>query len=299
LLLSALAVAFFWPYYPFFELFFRQAHIFHGSNQPMYHGVLSAVCFALPALPFLALRMKSNWRDPLGLMFVGLLSIYAYGGLSEKWSYGRVMPGIMLVAHMALAREASEWEWRWRNFLISPVVRRRITALGAVGVVAVCLTLYFDVFGLSAMIGKRWFPPQRNTYNEYLFLSRFTGQYEVVLADIHTAWPVPCFGGKTVAALHPLAFVPDHDKRREDVGTFFRNHTSNSDRWKILRSYKVNYILFTKKTPEWRKLASSLESFGPRLYEDETFILIAVNASEAGSGKSSIPSLEDGSKGWK
>jgi hypothetical protein len=278
--MSTVFVALLWPYFPLLDLIVSQGDIFHGSNLPMYQGVLQGAGLALLALPFIALRLKADWRDPLSLMFLGLLGIYAYGGLSGKWSYGRVMPSMVMIAHMVLAKEAADWELK---SLTSTLRRRVVPWLVPLGMVSACLLIYFNAFGLGSMVGKRWFPPQRDTYEQYRFLSRFTGQYDVILSDLETGWPVPSFGGKIVATWHPLAFVSDHRKRQEDVDTFFGTSTSQSDRKRILQSYRVNYILVGKrKIPDWQKLVSSLKSLGTTAHEDDAFVLIAVKPDARG-----------------
>jgi len=272
ILLSTVVVAAFWPYYPFIDLIFRQSEIFHGSNRPMYQGILHGAGLALLALPLIALRLKADWRDPLCLMFLGLLAVYAYGGLSAQWSYGRVIPGMMLVAHMVLARAAADWEMKSRMSSFRLNVLLLLVFLFAL---STCFLVYFNAFGLRSMLMKRWFPTQKETYAQYRFLSRFTGQYDVVLADMETSWPVPAFGGKIVAAWHPLTFVPDHYKRHEDVDAFFAADASNSERQRILRAYRVNYVLIRKKNPDWQKLVNSLKDFGTTVHEDDAFVLIA------------------------
>jgi len=273
ILLAAFVAAAFWPYYPLIDLLFAQSEIFHGGNVAMYQGVFQGAGMALLALPLIALRLKADWRDPLSLMFLGLLAVYAYGGLSVQWSYGRVIPSMMLVAHMVLARAAADWEIKSR---ISSFRTKVLLLLVFLFALSTCFLIYSNAFGLRSMIMKRWFPAQKETYAQYRFLSRFTGQYDVVLADMDTSWPVPAFGGKIVAAWHPLAFVPDYHKRREDVGAFFAADAPDSERQRILRDYRVNYVLIRKKNREWQKLVSSLKDFGTTAHEDDVFVLIAV-----------------------
>jgi len=275
ILLSTFVVASFWPYYPLIDLFFAQSEIFHGGNVAMYQGALQGAGLALLALPLIALRLKADWRDPLSLMFLGLLAVYAYGGFSAQWSYGRVIPSMVLVAHMVLARAAADWEIKSR---ISSFRTKVLLLLVFLFALSTCFLVYFNAFGLRSMMMKRWFPTQKETYAQYRFLSRFTGQYDVVLADMETSWPVPAFGGKIVAAWHPLAFVPDYFKRREDVGAFFAADASDSERQRILRAYRVNYVLINKKNKDWQKLVSSLKDFGTAVHEDDDLVLIAVKA---------------------
>jgi hypothetical protein len=97
--LAALA----WPYYPFLDFLRSESAVYHIDNFPVYQGVIDHIWPALAGLIPLSIRLRRNWRDPLGLLFAGLAAIYLAGGLLESWSYGRVMPFIVLVLHLALA----------------------------------------------------------------------------------------------------------------------------------------------------------------------------------------------------
>jgi hypothetical protein len=113
-------------------------------------------------------------------------------------------------------------------------------------------------------------------YKNYLFLSRFAGQYDVVLSDIKSSWILPTFGGKVVAAIHPLAFVPDHDIRRSDLDSFFNRETTFTERQRIIHKYNTNYLLLNKsKKKIWRDLRQSFMTRGRVVFESDSFILIS------------------------
>jgi hypothetical protein len=114
-------------------------------------------------------------------------------------------------------------------------------------------------------------------YKNYLFLSRFAGQYDVVLSDIKSSWILPTFGGKVVAAIHPLAFVPDHDTRRSDLDSFFNRKTAFAERQRILQKYNTNYLLLKKSEKSiWRDLQQSFMTQGRVVFESDSFILISL-----------------------
>ena len=96
---ASLLAAAVWPYYPFFRM---------ALFDPAYHGELNtcSACYyqaipwrVMPALigvPVIILRMRANWRDPLGLMFIMLVAIYTLAAMFQQWTYGRVISYIVL-----------------------------------------------------------------------------------------------------------------------------------------------------------------------------------------------------------
>ena len=121
-------------------------------------------------------------------------------------------------------------------------------------------------------------PGRPNTYQQYLFLSGLTSQYDVVLSDIDTSWVVPTFGGKVVACQHALAFVPEHDIRRKDVSDFFHDTTSHQRRLEIIRKYQANFLLLHKaRIAMWRTMVDSFAPVGRVVFDNNQFVLISLH----------------------
>jgi hypothetical protein len=126
---------------------------------------------------------------------------------------------------------------------------------------------------------SRALPEQLPTYKPYLFLSRFTSQYDVVLSDIRSSWIVPTFGGKVVAVDpdHPLAFVPDQDIRKLDLDRFFNEEAAFGERQQIIQKYKANYLLLSKsELVNWQGLQQSFVPQGQVVFESDKFVLISL-----------------------
>jgi hypothetical protein len=229
----------FWPYYPLLALLTGESHVFHAANVAMYDEPLQRTFPALLGLPFVLLRLRRSWRDPLGLMAIALGLLYAYGAVTRQWAYGRTLSYLVLVLHIALAAgvatlesgEMSLRRWVGRTRLIRP-------ALGAILAAWVVLSVA-DLWPWLA----RSLPGRPASYAPYEFLARFTGQSEVVLSDPRTSLAVPMLGGKVVAASHALAFVPDHEQRRQDARRFFDGATRDEERRAILERYRVDWLL--------------------------------------------------------
>jgi hypothetical protein len=91
-LLFALTVglAALWPYYPFLRLSLGESRIYDAANYGIYLQRVS-LAITLLGVPFLVLRLKRNWRDPLVILFALLSGIYAFGYLTqlmELWPGG-------------------------------------------------------------------------------------------------------------------------------------------------------------------------------------------------------------------
>jgi hypothetical protein len=138
------------------------------------------------------------------------------------------------------------------------------------------LTLFLSLTPLTKTLSLS-LPKRLPNYQPYLFLSKFTGQYDVVLADIQSSWIVPTYGGKVVAALHPLAFVPDQDTRRSDLERFFGGEASLAEGQQIIEKYGASYLLLTRS--EYLRWGDSRQSLAPQeqvVFESDRFVLISM-----------------------
>ena len=208
---------------------------------------------------------------PLVLMLVILSGIYVFGAISGKFSYGRVVSYIVLLFHVTIAEHLSVFEFRVNKICASSWLQQLIVP-ASVMVLALLLSLTPLRSTLTHALLDQ--PP---TYKSYLFLSRFTGQYDVVLSDIKSSWIVPTFGGKVVAAAHPLAFVPDQDVRRSDLDCFFNRETVFSERQKIIQKYKAKYLLLKKSDGvTCQELQQSFMLQGQVVFESDSFVLISL-----------------------
>lgn len=264
-------VAAFWPYFPMLKLFMGELGVYHSSNKTMYRQVVSNIWPSLIGVPLIIASMRTNWRRPLVLMLVILSAIYVFGAISGKYSYGRVISYIVLLLHVTIAEHLAMFESKVHKIHPSRWFQRLIVPATVI-VLALLLSLKPLRSTLAHALLKR--PP---TYKSYLFLSRFTCQYDVVLSEIKSSWIVPTLGGKVVAAHHPLAFVPDHDVRRSDLDRFFNGEAVFVERQQIIQKYKANYLLLRKSEGvSWQDLQQSFMPQGQVVFESDRFVLIAL-----------------------
>jgi alpha-1,6-mannosyltransferase len=257
LLSLAFMISALWPYFSMVKLLLGESDVYNASNRIMYRSVLSRIWPSLIGLPLIIASVRSNWRHSLALMLVILSGIYVFGALSGKYAYGRVISYIVLLLHVAIAEHLAKIEHRAKEIHNSSWLRQMIVPAIAI---IFTLILSWKPLGRTFANSLRELPP---TYKNYLFLSRFTGQYDVVLSDIKSSWILPTFGGKAVAALHYLAFVSDHDARRSDLESFFNKKTAFAERQRIIHKYNTNYLLLKKsKKLIWRDLRQSFMTQG-------------------------------------
>ena len=257
-----------WPYYPVIQLLGSESKAYHPSNRVMYSSFIRRILPALIGVLVLLVRIRLNWRDSLGMMLILLIFIFACGWILNRWSYGRVISHIAIVLQIAVA-SGSAWlesKLRWDRI---PVFCTRIAC--CVLVLLLISWMSFESYVRPAINQAK--PGLQNTYNSYQFLSGYTRQYDVILSDMNSSWILPTFGGKVIAAQHPLAFIPDHQTRVKDVNRFFQ--ADYQDQMEIVRRYNVGFVLIDKKRiPEWLRITDSLQLFSHKVFENQQFILI-------------------------
>ena len=262
-----------WPYYPFLRMIF---------SDPVYNNSLKAdsVCFfqavpwrvlpSLIGLPVIILRMRSNWRDPLGLMFVMLLAVYAWGAIFGQWTYGRVISPIVITLQISLAASIAKVESKLHYRKLSLSAQRGAYCLTIVLLSLLCSVRYFPHILEHCMPGS----PQ--VCIESAFLAKFIPQYDVVLSDSASKLIIPAFGGKLVASDRPLAFVSDLQQRKQDVHDFFYPKSDFDKRLAIVRKYRCRHILISKAMPGSSEVIGSLLPFGSIAYENKSFLLLSI-----------------------
>ena len=256
------ALAFAWPYYPFGHLLLAPDPEFHRASRVFYDDVLGRCWPALLAVPIVAWRLRANWRDPLGLLFVGLGAVYFGAALLERWGFGRLISNLVLVSHLCLALWLTSAD---RHVGVSRLDRMARWAV----VVPIGLAMLLMVAELRPFL-RESLPGRDSSYEHLAFLARFVGQYDVVFSDERTSLMIPALGGKVVSFPRPLHFVPDGAERRADVRRFYDERTSSEERTRILQRHGADWLLInaagsavsSSAVPSFRRL-------GRVVYTDE------------------------------
>jgi hypothetical protein len=271
----SLLAAVIWPYYPFFRGVLSESEFTTVSK-------VTSICFyqAIPwrmfpdllGVPVIILRLRANWRDPLGLMFVSLLTVYGLAALFEQWMYGRVLSPIALTLQISLAAAVARVESKLDYRSVSRSYQQCVYCLTIVLFCLACSSWYFP------HILQRSVPGSTSVRIEYAFLSKFVPQYDVVISDWASTWAVPTFGGKVVASARPQAFVPDHDQRQrtKDVNEFFSPKATYDTRLAIVGKYRCRHILISKENPVSQEIIRSFLPIGSIVHEDNQHALLSL-----------------------
>ena len=280
--LGAIALALLWPYYSFYDLM-----PFTGSGKSnqevsslvMYEKVLrvwpTVILFPI-AVPLLIARFKANKFDGLGLMLSGVVLAYILGYFMGHFMglyvFGRTISFIAIFMQIALAAKLAQLEaeaWSGKLFPSIPI----ILLIGVTLVTVALNTSNKNVLSQSL----KGIQGMKHSYKDYEVLGRYVDQYAVVLSDINTSWKIPTFAGKTIASKHPVAYVDDHNIRRNDQKKFFSNEAKDREKQSILDRYRVNYIFINKKRTG---VANDYIRFGDLIYENTNFLLIKTSLND-------------------
>ncbi|WP_306333534.1 hypothetical protein [Streptomyces sp. KL118A] len=230
-----LAVLAVWPYYSFFDLF--GAGSLEQIHRSLYRHLLPHFGLALPGVVALALRWRRDRRDPLVLFFALGVAMFAAGGLTGHYSWGRVLPAALIPAQLAAALAVFE-------------VRRAGVRRAFAGLLGVALlvgawtqagTLGYAVprDALPARVAAKYKPP----WPGYNWLAPKVEYGDVVLAKTFPSRQIPAYGPYTVAPGYPDFFLPDQEERVAAVRDYFAAGTPRAERLDILRRYGVRWVV--------------------------------------------------------
>jgi alpha-1,6-mannosyltransferase len=253
-----------WPYFPLAALVTSQSQVFDADNREMYQGVLRAVWPTMVLFGWALTRRSVGWPRWLGAMLAGLCVVYAFGGSTSRYSYGRTLPGIVLAmqswAALAIARAEtagiqtptpSAW---WRR---------------ALPVAALVIGFALSHGAIRAFVHPRVDP-------SYEFLEHVVAPDAVVLTDLDSGRIVAAYSGRIVAAAHAIAFVAGMDDRKADVERFFSSGASSAERAETLRKYRVEHVLIRKSdTQPWAEVQRDCTGWGHLSYDDANFVVMS------------------------
>lgn len=225
-----------WPYYSFFGLFgvggLEQIH------RSLYRDLLPHFGLALVGVAALVLRWRRDRRDPLVLFFLLGAAMFAAGGLTGHYSWGRVLPAVLIPAQLAAALEVLE---RGQRAGVRRVFAGLLGVALLVGAWTQAGTLGYVVprDALPARVAAKYSPP----WPGCKWLAQEVRYGDVVMARTFPSRQIPAYGPYTVAPGYPDFFLPDQEERVTAVRDYFAPGTSRAERLDILRRYGVRWVV--------------------------------------------------------
>nr|WP_026245694.1 hypothetical protein [Streptomyces sp. SID8379] len=226
-----------WPYYSFFGLFGAGAGL-EAIHRPLYRELAARLWLvALIGGAALVLRWRRDRRDPLVLFCLLGLLVFVAGGASGHWSWGRVLPAVLVPAQVAAGLEV----------FCAP--RRAVRAgLGWAVAVALVAGAWTQSGTLGYVLPRSALPSAvaakyRAPWGGYHWVTPWVAYGDVVLAKKFPARQIPAYGAYTVAPGYPDFFLDDEDARAAAVRTYFASGSSRAERVEVLRRYGVRWVM--------------------------------------------------------
>ncbi|MFI9251338.1 hypothetical protein [Streptomyces sp. NPDC053069] len=225
-----------WPYYDFFSLFSAGADL-EAIHRPLYEHLAARFGLVLLGVAALVLRVRRDRWDPLALFFVLGALVFAAGGLTGHYSWGRALPAALIPAQLAAALEAVSPGRRavragWACVLGAALAVGAWTQAGTLGYVT-------GKSALPSVVAAKYHTP----WVGYHWITPWVKYGDVVMARRFPARQIPAYGPYTVAPGYPDVFLRDAARREAAVERYFAAGTSGSGRAGILREYDVKWVV--------------------------------------------------------
>ncbi|MGW1159026.1 hypothetical protein ACWD5Q_25170 [Streptomyces sp. NPDC002513] len=234
ILLGVLILAL-WPYYDFFALF--RVGGLEAIHQPLYQHLFARFCLVLVGVAALGLRARRDLRDPLAVFFLLGALMFAAGGLTGHYSWGRALPAVLIPAQLAAAVE------------VTGAARGALRNAGAcVLAAALGIGAWTQAQTVGYVVGRGALPAAvaakyRAPWVGYHWITPWVRYGDVVMAPMYPARQIPAYGAYTVAPGYPDFFLPDEAKREAAVRTYFAAGSSRSARLDVLGAYGVRWVV--------------------------------------------------------
>ncbi|MGW1054327.1 hypothetical protein [Streptomyces sp. NPDC002521] len=231
-----MALLWLWPYYDFFSLFSAGADL-EAIHRPLYGHLAARFGLVLVGVAALVLRFRRDRWDPLVLFFVLGTLMFAAGGLTGHYSWGRAMPAALIPAQLAAALEAVAAGRRavrvgWACVLGAALAVGAWTQAGTLGYVT-------GKGALPSVVAAKYQEP----WVGYHWITPWVKYGDVVMARTFPARQIPAYGAYTVAPGYPDVFLPDAGRRDAAVTRYFAAGTPAAERAGILRKYGVRWVV--------------------------------------------------------
>ncbi len=263
-LASGLFLASFWPY-------FSPWLVIGGGESDSSHWISESLQQAVQGKTVEQPHRWYNWREiasSLGLALLGALSL-PYFFLERRRlfvSVGAVLLVLLFTInyfveiplghrYILLATFYLQVAVVWVLLKLTPgsseawplLDRPWRKAVAAALIVCVLSPFVFHNLALASSeseVGRRTAARRESYYVIYARMAaQLAGPNAVILASPLDSWPIPMFGPKVVALLHPNTLVPDEPQRTVDVHRFLNKPLSLEERRRIIDHYRVTHVL--------------------------------------------------------
>lgn len=238
-----LLVVLLWPFFSVLDLLGSTGE-FDSINARTYRLVAVRSVLALPGFVLLAVRLRQKPRDPLGLAAALVAVVFIFGWLTDRGSLGRVLPGLMLVAHITMA------DWfgsRLGSAAESARVRLRSTIF--VGLILL-IGLAGTAPGLVRGVPRALLPGRlANDSRISSVVAPFLGFADVLPASAVVAAPggvslaIGATAAKAIASPIPAPFVADNAQRIADNDAILDPATTTARRAALLATYGCSWLV--------------------------------------------------------
>jgi hypothetical protein len=230
-----------WPFYSVLSLLSGLGG-YDEINAGTYSGIVARSFLAVPGV--LVLVRKRWWHETMHLRWAisAVSCVWLLGLVADKGSLGRVMPGMMLMSHTALAGYLVEIP----HATGGPSRRQRLALLAMVVVVGMAGTATGWLRAVPrdfvpASMAKQlrlhsYFDPNR-AFADYI------GPTDVVAAVDGAAIPIGGYAGKVISVEIPEPFVRDVETRLAENRELTDPVTSADRRRELVEKYALDWIV--------------------------------------------------------
>jgi len=232
-----------WPFYSMAELS-TTTGLFNNLNTGTYRRVALRFVLALPGLVILGWRLRRNRTDPLALAGLIVGTAFIFGWLTDRGSLERMLPGLALMAHLAMADQ----------FAVNLSARRLSMPMRRISQGALAVIVLLGVLG-TAPGWLRSIPRSfvSETMEERLRLTsyvepnlRFVDYLDgddVVAAVPGASLPIGGVAAKVLSVRVPEPFIDDEEQRSTDVRVMLEPLVDPEIREALIARYGPDWLV--------------------------------------------------------
>jgi hypothetical protein len=228
-----------WPYYSLFEL----VGAGEGYVQwALYHRLPARVLAALPGFYVVVRRFLRDTTDPLALMLIGGIAVYAYGAIVDDTNFGRVLPLVMFTAHVGIGILVADWiEARVPPNRVLLAWLAISVVIGVAGVLPGLLRTVPRALLPASTRERQSLQPITEPYDELDGALPFG---TIIAAETDTLQTVaPAYGPGVFAPSRPTPFVDDVPARQATNRRLLALDTPEAERRALANRYDVEAVL--------------------------------------------------------